>query len=128
MNPLALLLFGVAAPFKRLLNFSQAPGPQSPVVQTYTLTATDVNNAFETNIEDGLAFIDLPKNLGNLYLHPSSFATGAGTDTSQAQFYVNGQPTGTRLNNAAMASAANVARVPTQGFRAGARVALKELT
>lgn len=117
----------VAAPFVRQLAFSKQASPNAPVVYQATLTATDVANAFETNVEDGLAFIDLPKQLGSLYLHPSSFASGSGTDTTQAQVYVNGQPTAVRLRNASMSNAANVARVPSIGFRAGSRVALKEL-
>jgi hypothetical protein len=116
-----------AAPFVVTLNMSKQPGANAPVVASYTLNVSDVANAFAVNAEDGLAFIDLPRGLGALYFHPSTFASAAGTDTSQMQLFVGGAPTGFRVRNASLASAANVARIAAQGFRPGARLAFKQL-
>lgn len=117
-----------ANPYVLTLAFSRRPGVNEAVVHSATLSMSDVANAFGTNVEDGLAFIDLPRHLGDLYLHPSTFATEDGEDTSQLQLFVNGQPTAVRLQLVSLANAANVARAPAQGFRAGSRVAVKQLT
>lgn len=118
-----------ANPYVLTLNYASRPGMDAPVVATYTYTPSDVANAFAANVEDGLLFVDLPKQYAALYLHPSSFATEDGEDTSQLQVFVNGQPTSLRLQLVALASAANTTgRVPNQGFRGGSRIGLKQLT
>ena len=116
-----------ANPYTLQLFFSRKPGLNEPVVHTITSTPSDVANAFITNVEDGLSFFDLPRGLGDLYLHPSSFATEDGEDTGSLQVFTNGQPTSLRLNLISLANAANVARVPSQGFKAGTRLGFKQL-
>lgn len=115
----------VADPFQVTLVFNRGPG--QPAAADFTLSVSDVAGEFALNVEDGLAFIRLPSNMGALYLSNESFATEDGADTTQFQVFVNGQPTGLRLKYASMASAANVARVPTRGFRPGTQIALKQL-
>lgn len=119
-----------ATPFKVSLAFTDE---RKVPVATYSLSASDVANAFATNDGDGLTFIDLPKEYpngnpiqGNVILD-DAFLSAAGVDTTRLELWAGGFPTQHILRDAALASAANVKRVPPIQFRPGRRIAFKQL-
>src|SRR5687767_63911 len=111
-----------ATPFKASVTVTDARGA---TVATYALSGSDVANAFLTNDQDGLTFIDLPKR-GGLFL-ADIFLSAAGVDTSQLELWGGGMPTLNRYRDAALASAANVKRIAPVPLKAGGRIQLKQL-
>lgn len=112
-----------ATPFKVSVSIVNAKGLP---VATLNQSASDVANAFTTNDADGLTFVDLPNDQGPLFLG-DIFLSAAGVDTTQLELWVNGVASAHRFRDAALASAANVKRVPSVGFNPGRRIAFKQL-
>lgn len=112
-----------ATPYKLEASFVDANG--NPV-HTANLSASDVANAFVTNDRDGLTFIDLPKDVGPVYLG-DLFASADGVDTKQLELWVGGTMSRHVFRTAKLASAANVKRVPQVGFKPGARVQFRQI-
>lgn len=119
-----------ATPFKLAPAFADAQGRP---VATYSMSCSDVANAFATNDGDGLTFIDLPREYpdgspiqGGVFLD-DAFLSAAGVDTTRLELWAGGFPTTHVLRGAALASAANVKRVPRIGFKPGKRIAFKQL-
>lgn len=119
-----------ATPFKLTASFEDERG--APVA-TYSLSASDVAAAFATNDGDGLTFVDLPREYPNgqpimgAVVLADLFASADGVDTKRLELWAGGFPTQHVFRDAALASAANVKRVPKVQFRPGRRVALKQL-
>jgi hypothetical protein len=90
----------VAAPFKATLQFKTASGK----MESYRCTVSDVNGEYYV-FQDGNNDIVLPSNLGVLNLF-DVILSASGTDTSQAEVYVNGKNTGVVINNPACVSTA----------------------
>ena len=84
-----------AVAFKAILKFTA----QNRETFSYPCTVSDVNAAFYV-FPDTLGDVVLPSNKGNLYL-TDIVLSAAGTDTSQADIYINGKATGERILNAA---------------------------
>jgi len=84
-----------AAPYK--VSLIAALGSPNGPRKVFSLTASDVNAAFWLH-PSGASEITL-HGTADVYL-VDAILSAAGTDTSQAEFYVGGQSTGFKLQNA----------------------------
>lgn len=114
-----------ATPFKATVTIVDE---DDNLVGNFAMSASDVANAFLTNDADSLSFIDLPDLDGEDLFITDIFLSAAGVDTTQLELWVNGVATPVRFRDAALASAANVARIPRPiPFADGSRIQLKQL-
>ena len=113
-----------AAPFKAVLVFTGEDGSKI----SYPCTVSDVNGEYYT-FPDGSDSVVLPTDHGILFL-TDVILSASGTDTSQAEIYVNGKFTGEKIMNSA-----NVGSVYNRQFMSspiaiagGAKLKIKQVT
>lgn len=111
-----------ATPFKATITIVDARGA---AIATYNMSASDVANAFLTNDDDGLTFIDLP-NRGGMFLG-DIFLSADGVDTKRLELWGGGLPTNNKFRDAALASAANVKRIAPVPLKPKGRIQFKQL-
>jgi len=85
----------VAAAYK--VSLIAAIGSPNGARKIFSLTASDVNAAFWLH-PSGASEIPLHGSMDTYII--DCILSAAGTDTSQAEFYIGGQSTGTKLQNA----------------------------
>lgn len=114
-----------ATPFKATIVLTD---DEDDPVATYAMSASDVANAFTTNDQDSLAYVTVPGSSDETYYIDDIFLSAAGVDTTQLELWANGFASTHRLRDAALASAANVARIPRSiPVAGGTRLAFKQL-
>jgi hypothetical protein len=113
-----------AAAFKAILKMSGSTG----ATWTYPCTVSDVNNEYYV-FADGNNDVVLPTIHGNVSLF-DVVLSGSGTDTSQAEIFVNGKSTGEKILNAANLGTNFSRQLMGAPIRiaGGARLRIKQLT
>jgi len=114
-----------AAPFKAVLKFVALGSGRT---FSYPCTVSDVNGEYYV-FPDGNNDVVLPSSEGVIAL-VDVILSASGTDTSQAEIYVNGKSTGVKILNAANV-ATNFARQFTDApmyIAPAARLRIKQLT
>jgi len=114
----------VAAAFKAILKFVAKDGSTF----TYPCTVSDVNTEYYV-FPDGNNDVVLPSDRGVLFL-ADIVLSAAGTDTSQADVYINGKNTGEKILNSANLGT-NFSRQlmgSPIGISPAARLRIKQLT
>lgn len=115
----------VAAPYTASLVFANAQNPNERI--SYYCTASDVTTE-KYVFPDGQTTVTLPP--GKSWVFADLILSAAGTDTSQAQVFVNGNVIGVTIANAANVYNVLQRQVPSLAlaFKGGSSVQFTQLT